>query len=122
MHPALLPAVCVLYAGSGPAQTRPTLSGSELVRLSADGVFKIHYTFSGADAIAAADVSPANGVPDFVDWIEAGLARMRTAFVVGDGWPAIPLDEGLGGDDRLDVYVRVIGANGYAHVEILPSG
>src|SRR5690349_17632834 len=94
------------------ASARPVLSGSELTRASADGHVRLHYTLTGADAVDAADVAPANGVPDAVDAAEDGLARMWAGFVDGDGWPAPAADGGVGGDDRHDVYVRELAPNG----------
>lgn len=102
---------------------RPVLSGPEVVHATADGWFLIHYTLEGADALVdAADADPQNGVPDFLDDVERGLLRVMDVYVAEDGWPAPPPDEGLGGDDRMDVYLRALDARGYAHAEILPSG
>src|SRR5262249_1418192 len=72
-----------------------------------------HYTTSGVDAVTVADT---------LAWVDEGAARMVAAFVVEDGWPAPPADEGRGGDDRLDVYLRALDANGYAHEEPTAAG
>src|SRR5215470_4689205 len=106
MLAAALPALAVCVAGSAPGAQgdvgRPTLSGPELTHDSADGLFKVHYTLSGADALAVAeDLDPANGVPDSVDWIEEGAGIVYHAFVDEDGWPEPPADEGVGGDGRI---------------------
>jgi len=122
--PTLALAMCVVIDGAGVRAdlSRPTLSGEERVHLSADGRLRVHYTLAGGDAVGAADADPANGVPDTVDWAEQGAARMLDVFVGEDGWPMPPGDEGLGGDDRIDLYLRGLDANGYAHVNTLPSG
>jgi len=127
MLAAALPALAVCVAGSAPGAQgdvgRPTLSGPELTHDSADGLFKVHYTLSGADALAVAeDLDPANGVPDSVDWIEEGAGIVYHAFVDEDGWPEPPADEGVGGDGRIDIYVRALDINGYTHYVTLPSG
>ena len=52
------------YTPDGGAQSRPTLSGQEMVAESEH--FRAHYTLTGADAIAATD-SDNNDRPDYVD-------------------------------------------------------
>jgi hypothetical protein len=101
---------------------RPAFSAPESLRPTDDGRFLIHYTVTGADAVDGADLSPMNGVPDPVDAIETGLAVLWDAFVATDGWPPPPADQGAGGDDRLDVYVRDLEVNGFAHAEPLADG
>jgi hypothetical protein len=108
-------------------RVRPVLSGETLVRDTADGRFKIHYTLTGEDRLieaTALDEDPANGLPDVVDWAEDGAGRMVAAFTGEDGWPAPTPDEGAGGDDRIDIYLRALpqGSNGFAHSETTPSG
>jgi hypothetical protein len=95
------------------AEGRPILTGPELVDLSSDGRFKVHYTMSGDDAITR---------PEAVSWAEAGAGLMLDTFVGIDGWPTPPSDEGLGGDDRIDIYLRKLDVNGCTHVQTLPSG
>lgn len=102
---------------------RPTLSGPELTYASPDGRILIHYTLQGGDALSVTDdIDPPNGVPDQLDWVVEGIARVHQAFVVEDGWPGPISDEGAGGDDRLDVYLRNLDINGYAHTETTPLG
>jgi hypothetical protein len=127
--PSLALAVCVVEPSAAKPQGtgRPALSGETRAHLTADGHFKIHYTLEGADAIpgwAAVDEEPRNGVPDAVDWAEEGAARMVAVFVGEDGWPAPVSDEGNGGDDRTDLYLRLLpeGGNGQARGELTPSG
>jgi uncharacterized protein (TIGR03382 family) len=115
------PLCAALLLATPALAARPTLSGPEVLRPSADGRFLTHYTLQGADALTLGD-GDANGVPDEVDDVERGMQRAYEAFVVGDGWPAPPGDEGRGGDDRLDVYVRDIDAFGYAYFERVAAG
>ena len=100
---------------------RPTLSGAAEVHDTADGRFRLHYTRAGDDAIDASD-DDRDGVPDVLGHAEAGLATVWEAFVTDDGWPAPAGDDGQGGDDRLDVYLRVLPSNGYAHGEPAAGG
>jgi MYXO-CTERM domain-containing protein len=120
--PLFLATTCV-QALTPRAVYRPVLSGAELAHDTADGRFKIHYTLDGADRILdSVDADPVNGVPDTLDWVEAGATRMVNVFVGEDGWPMATTDEGEGGDDRLDIYLKKIDANGYAYVQRLVSG
>jgi Raf kinase inhibitor-like YbhB/YbcL family protein len=122
----MLRAPAILFALCFPAITlaaRPTLSGPEILHDTPDGRYRIHYTLSGRDALVdPRDADPANGLPDFVDDVAEGIARCYRTFVDEDGWPRPPADEGRGGDDRLDVYVRLIDIFGYAHYELVASG
>jgi hypothetical protein len=87
---------------------RPILSGPGLFVDSSDGSFRIHYTLEGGDALGDLEIIDAT--------IEA-LQRTRDAFVVEDGWPAPRNDGTLGGDGRLDLYLRGLDINGYAHAQ-----
>src|SRR5262249_12296381 len=119
----LLPAVLVALVPMLAHAVRPTLSGPEVLHPTADGHLLIHYTLSGADALPdVVDTEPANGIPDAVDDVEVGMHAVWAAFVDTDGWSAPLPDMGQGGDDKMDVYLRVIDANGYAHYEAVPGG
>lgn len=85
---------------------RPVLSGPEETVLSADHRFLFHFTRSGADAVSPRDESPRNGVPDYIDDVMEGIRRGYESWVTLGGWPAPAGDQGVGGDDRLDVYVK----------------
>src|SRR5262249_43192499 len=65
-----------------------------------------HFTRSGVDAVANVDVSPANGIPDYVDDAMEGIRIGYEAYVTQGGWPAAPPDQGVGGDDRIDIYIK----------------
>jgi hypothetical protein len=90
---------------------RPELSGPTVVTESGD--FALHWTLEGDDAISAAD-GDADSVPDTVERVLDGLEVGRARFVL-DGWRLPDLDTGDGGSTAIDVYLRPIGANGYAH-------
>jgi MYXO-CTERM domain-containing protein len=108
----LAASVCVVAGSWWGGDPRPVLTGPEEIVDTADGRFRIHFTPEGADATD----------DDAVAWAEAGFAETWAEFVDGDGWPAPPPDLGEGGDDRLDVYLRDLDANGYAHEVPLPAG
>jgi len=102
---------------------RPTLSGPELLHQTDNGIFRVHYTTVGIDAPTnLEDLTPANSVPDVIDDIELGMDRVWQEYVVLDGWPAPAPDDGRGGDDLLDVYIRDINIYGYAHYERQGTG
>jgi MYXO-CTERM domain-containing protein len=103
---------CVVAGLVWGGDPRPVLTGAEEIVDSADGRFRFHFTRDGGDA---AD-------EEMVAWAEAGFTALWAEFVDGDGWPAPPADLGEGGDDRLDVYLRDLDGNGYAHEVPLPDG
>lgn len=98
---------------------RPALSGAEQL-YDADAHFRVHYTLDGADALArgALDADPADGVPDDVNEVAGALDQSWRRWVEGAGMRA-PLPDGtLGGDGRIDVYLRKLdGPRGYTHPE-----
>jgi hypothetical protein len=108
----LAAATCLVSGGLWGGDPRPPLSGPEEIVDTADGRFRIHFTREGGDATD----------DDAVAWAEEGFTALWRELVDGDGWPAPPPDLGEGGDDRLDVYLRDLDANGYAHEVPLPGG
>jgi hypothetical protein len=114
--PALVLTCLVAALGGG----RPTLSGPAEVFDTDDGRFRIHFTRAGGDAVGGG--ADGDGVPDAVRWAAEGFARVWAEFVDVDGWPVPPGDGGLGGSDHLDVYLRDLDANGYAHGEPVAAG
>ena len=102
------------------ARERPVLSGAVKTQGTEDGFFLIHYTLEGRDAISEVDVDPADGIPDYVNRTMEGLMESRQAWVVENGWRA-PLPDGdIGGDTRLDVYIRNLEGSyfGLAHYDL----
>ncbi|MBI3158977.1 MAG: hypothetical protein HYZ26_05190 [Chloroflexi bacterium] len=78
--------------------------------------FRVHFTFSGRDAVPDADEN-GNDIPDFVEQVGSTLEFVWDVEINIFGWPAPPPDGGRGGDNRLDVYLSDIinryGALGY---------
>jgi MYXO-CTERM domain-containing protein len=100
--------------GSSPrGARRPVLSGETRTVDSDDGLFRIHWTHGGGDAIGFDDRDD-NDIPDDVDRTLAGLLEGRSLFA-GLGYRDLIPDLGEGGSTALDVYIRDITANGFAH-------
>ena len=71
----------------------------------------LHWVDAGPDAPSPDDVSPANGVPD---WVDIALATWENAWaqeIAAIGYRAPLADGALGGDARLDVYVDDLGVD-----------
>lgn len=71
----------------------------------------VHYTTSGGDAVDPTDVSPANGVPDYVDLTLATVVHIHDVYV-GAGYREPLPDGGTDGTNQLDVYLEDDGADG----------
>lgn len=99
------------------AEERPTDAASRLPRFAPDevvesvvspgGHFRLHFSRSGPNAVAAAD-QDGNGVPDAVDAVARTYDQVE-AFYAGLGYRLPPDDSwvtgGHGGDGRFDVYL-----------------
>jgi len=99
------------------AGQRPILAGEQTLGRSD---VLVHYATTGGDAVPATDANT-DGVPDFVAEVanEAQLAFDRFAAV---GF-ARPLRDTLGGDDRIDVYLRdLVSADGNAGTDTCSGG
>ena len=90
---------------------RPALSGSPQTLDTLH--FRIHYSLSGDDAVPAAN-QDGNDHPDFVQEVAIALEYSWIAIIDHFGWAAPPTDEGIGGDDRYDVYLENIFEDGTA--------
>ncbi len=107
--PALLvPVATVLPFLRGAA--RPWVDGS-VESLVVDG-FRVHWAREGADAVPPEDLD-GNGLPDTVDTVRDTLVAARTAYEA-DGWEPLVPDDGDGGGDEIDVYLRGLPVYGYA--------
>ena len=82
---------------------RPLISGN--VRFVDMEKFRIFYTLAGEDAVVVADEN-GNAIPDYVELVADALQTAWDVEVNELGWSAPPPDEGLGGDDRYDVYLK----------------
>ncbi len=76
------------------------------------GFFKLHYDVTGTHAVSSADTN-GNFIPDFV---ERMAAYCDSSWVkhLSLGFLEPPSDNGLGGDDKYDVYFEDMGFYGYA--------
>ena len=90
---------------------RPRLSGDPQTLDTPH--FRIHYTLSGDDAVPSKD-SNVNGHPDYAEEVARALEYSWRALIEHFGWNAPPGDAGLGGDDRLDIYLEEVYDAGFA--------
>ncbi len=103
-----------LLAGLGAQiSNRPVLAG-EQVATSPLGLFKVHYTVVGDDAVSAID-NDDNLVPDYVDTVAIIFDSVHTAIVQQLGYPKPPADNlyPAAGDSLYDVYLLDLGAGVY---------
>lgn len=108
--PALVEAWRLVGDEDSPKANRPVLSGPHYTIDSPSGHFKIHWTDSGADAT---NQSYANSI---------ALAADSSWAVVCDqlGFYQPPPDNGVGGDDKYDIYVIYIAGSVLGYTS--PSG
>ena len=86
------------------SQIHPRLSRPEQT-LSSDK-FVVHYTLQGKDAVPADDSNPANGTPDYVDWVLQEMENVWDTEINTMGWLQPPSDTGEGGDTKYDIYLK----------------
>jgi len=93
----------VLVAASPADAARPVLAGEATFGV-ANGAFLVHYATTGGDAAPAADLD-GDAIPDFVtevaEVVEDALPRFAAL-----GFRAPLSDGALGGDGRIDIYLR----------------
>lgn len=80
--------------------------------VSSSGHFRVHYDTAGYNAPPAVDANT-NGIPDYVD---SALVYLDYAWVLEIetlGYPAPRNDNGAGGGDEVDVYIKNYGYGGY---------
>ncbi|MGB5105528.1 MAG: MXAN_6640 family putative metalloprotease [Candidatus Zixiibacteriota bacterium] len=94
---------------------RPTRSFSYN---SPGGNFKIWYNTTGTHAVPTADTAPANGIPDYVEWIGNYSDSSYRAEITNLGHLAPPSDGAAGGDARYDIYTEEMGYYGYTQPEV----
>lgn len=108
----VLPAL--LIAGVAHAD-RPVLAG-EATFGKPNGQILVHYATTGADAVLPADTD-GDGVPDFAVQV-AGEAEAALQHFVALGFDPPRSDGGLGGDNRIDIYLRdLVSADGNAGID-----
>ncbi len=96
-------------------------SQTELTYASPAGFFKVHYVTAGDSAVPPADVSPPDGVPDYVNKV-ADIFDSVWIFEVNtlgykkppsDGWYPGGFDKG--GDSLYDVYLAELGSGFFGY-------
>ncbi|RKY64300.1 MAG: hypothetical protein DRP99_02395 [Candidatus Latescibacterota bacterium] len=85
--------------------SRPQLPKSYLSR---SGLFRVHYTTEGSDAVPTEDKDK-DGIPDFVQEVASALDSAYVLEVEILGYPEPVKDGGAGGDDAWDVYLHDLG-------------
>ncbi len=79
------------------------------------GFFKLHYDVTGTHAVPSADTN-SNSTPDYIERMAAYCdSSWQKHLALGFLEP--PSDNGLGGDDKYDVYFENMGLYGYALAE-----
>lgn len=107
MRCALVVALAILALASPAHAQRPALAGEKTFGVTGGDIL-VHYATTGADAAPPAD-RDSNGVPDFVDEV-AATAEQALDHFLELGFRR-PLDDGtLGGDGRIDIYLRNLNA------------
>jgi len=94
--------------------TRPSQTYSIV---SPEGHFRIHYDLSGSNAVPSTDVDPADGIPDFVQWIADYADSSYRTEIIGLGQLTPPADGTLGGDSLYDIYTEEMPYYGYTQPE-----
>jgi hypothetical protein len=82
-------------------RSRPVLTD---YRDDADGLFRVHYTLEGSDAIPTADQN-GNGTPDYVEYTFDALHRSWKLFTDTLENVTVPRDGTNGGSNAIDVYL-----------------
>lgn len=71
----------------------------------------VHYVTSGPHAVDLTDLSPVNGIPDYVETAAATLDDVHDNFLAA-GYREPKPDGTFGGNDLIDIYLGNIGVNG----------
>jgi len=107
--------VAVLLAATRAEAARPTLTG-EATFGAPGGEALVHYATSGGDAPLATDGNH-DGVPDFVAEV-ATTAEAALQHFIALGFRRPLADGALGGDGRIDLYLRdLVSADGNAGID-----
>ncbi len=94
--------------------TRPTLTGDTATHTSPAGLFKIHYTKSGDDAVLPGDLDE-NSIPDYVESTAIIFDSVYNQIVNVLGYNPAPRDDlyPAAGDSLYDVYLLDLGTGVY---------
>src|SRR3990172_1424226 len=73
-----------------------------------EGHFKLHYNTSGTHQVyqASVDANPEDGHPDFVNRMGNYFETARHFLIDSLKYDSPPPDDGAGGDDLYDIYIR----------------
>ena len=80
--------------------------------------FRIHYVNTTSDAPDLTDMGGVSGVPDYVEKVGELFEEVYDFEMTEMGYQAPLPDQGLGGDDRFDVYLKDIDILGYIGIAI----
>ncbi|MDZ4723175.1 MAG: hypothetical protein SGI97_04630 [candidate division Zixibacteria bacterium] len=109
----------LLSLGGDALQSRPILDTSYV---SPSGLFLIHYTKTGTDAVFQANVdSDGDGHPNYVEMVGVIADSVYNSIVNVMGYPAPPADSFYlsGGDEKYDIYLTDLGTGifGLAYID-----
>lgn len=109
---SLLPELTFAPPGNSPNERgRPEFSGRAYT-LDTEH-FRIHYTLDGEDGVPPETNDP-SGHPDYAIEVARAMEYAWFASIDHFGWAPPPTDNGLGGDNRYDVYLLNIMDENYA--------
>ncbi len=80
----------------------------------------VHFTTIGQDAPDLEDIDPPDGIPDYINRVQETFEYVWL-FETGDeqlgylSYNTPPIDSGMGGDDRYDIYVSHLGYGYYGY-------
>ncbi len=100
-------------------QTRPTC---QTLILSANGHFRIHFDTTGTNAGALFyqdSVQIPNSAKEYADSVAEIFETVWEKEIAEMGYPPTPSDDGIGGDDAYDIYIKEYG--GMAYGETYPD-
>lgn len=114
---AVLTALLVASPALG-AIVRPNLGPLTQSRESSNRHFKIHYTIevTNENAVSPTDTDQ-DGIPDYVNRVAKGLEDGWKIMIDQDGWRKPYIDNGEGGDEKIDVYIANTTSFGFAYPE-----
>lgn len=87
---------------------RPRLETSVV---SPSGHFRVHYSTTGVDSVDPTD-EDGNGIPDYVDIASSVLDSVWRLEIDELGYTVPKSDQGAGGGDEYDIYLREMGRGG----------
>ncbi|NKB68947.1 MAG: hypothetical protein GKR89_17915 [Candidatus Latescibacteria bacterium] len=89
--------------------------------ISPTGKFRIHYTLNGRNAVDPADAD-ANGIPDYIDQVAATMDDVWRLQIDTLGYRPPPVDNGLGGGDEQDIYIKDLSVGTTVYGWAFPDG